>query len=59
MRNAYWDLAYQIDNLERRAAVARSGQRLLGDNEKRVQIGTMAPIDIVEAQSEVARNEEP
>ena len=28
------------------------------DNEKRVQIGTMAPIDIVEAQSEVARNEE-
>src|SRR5262249_7501976 len=33
-------------------------KRLLGDNEKRVQIGTMAPIDIVEAQSEVARNEE-
>ena len=33
-------------------------QRLLADNEKRVQIGTMAPIDIVEAQSEVARNEE-
>jgi outer membrane protein TolC len=31
---------------------------VLSDNEKRVQIGTMAPIDIVEAQAEVARNEE-
>src|SRR5206468_13063025 len=33
-------------------------KRLLADNERRVQVGTMAPIDVVQAQSEVARNEE-
>ena len=58
VKNAYWDLAYARENLQ---AVQKSldlAKRALADNEKRVQIGTMAPIDIVEAQSEVARNEE-
>jgi outer membrane protein len=58
VRNAYWDLAYQIDNLKAQQQSLDLSKRLLADNEKRVQIGTMAPIDIVEAQSEVARNEE-
>ena len=30
----------------------------LGDNRKRVEVGTMAPIDIVQAEAEVASNEE-
>ena len=30
----------------------------LKNNKSRVQIGTMAPIDIIEAEAEVARNEE-
>ena len=58
VRNAYWDLATHIANLEAQRQSLDLARRLLGDNEKRVQIGTMAPIDIVEAQSEVARNEE-
>jgi outer membrane protein TolC len=58
VKNAYWDLAYQIDNLQAQRQSLDLAKRLLADNEKRVQIGTMAPIDIVEAQSEVARNEE-
>ncbi len=58
VKNAYWDLAYQIDNLTAQQQSLDLAKRLLADNEKRVQIGTMAPIDIVEAQSEVARNEE-
>jgi outer membrane protein TolC len=58
VKNAYWDLAYQIDNLKAQQQSLDLARRLLADNEKRVQIGTMAPIDIVEAQSEVARNEE-
>jgi outer membrane protein TolC len=58
VRNAYWDLAYQIDNLKAQQQSLDLSRRLLADNEKRVRIGTMAPIDIVEAQSEVARNEE-
>jgi outer membrane protein TolC len=33
-------------------------QQSLRDNQKRVEIGTMAPIDIVQAQAEVASNEQ-
>lgn len=55
---AYWDLAYARENLQAQKASLDLAKRALADNEKRVQIGTMAPIDIVEAQSEVARNEE-
>lgn len=58
VKNAYWELAYQIDSLKAQQQSLDLARRLLADNEKRVQIGTMAPIDIVEAQSEVARNEE-
>jgi outer membrane protein TolC len=58
VKNAYWDLSYQIENLKAQQQSLDLAKRLLADNEKRVQIGTMAPIDIVEAQSEVARNEE-
>jgi outer membrane protein TolC len=58
VKNAYWDLAFQIANLNAAQQSLDLAKRVLGDNEKRVQIGTMAPIDIVEAQSEVARNEE-
>jgi outer membrane protein TolC len=58
VKNAYWELAYQIASLNAAQQSLDLSKRVLGDNEKRVQIGTMAPIDIVEAQSEVARNEE-
>jgi len=58
VKNAYWDLAYARDNLRAQQQALDLAKRALADNEKRVQIGTMAPIDIVEAQSEVARNDE-
>jgi outer membrane protein len=58
VKNAYWDLAFAVNNLTVQRQSLDLARRLLGDNEKRVQIGTMAPIDIVEAQSEVARNQE-
>ncbi len=58
VRNAYWDLVFAVNNLTAQRQSLDLARRLLGDNEKRVQIGTMAPIDIVEAQSEVARNQE-
>ena len=58
VKNAYWDLTYQIDNLNAFRQSLDLAKELLSDNEKRVQAGTMASLDIVEAQSEVARNEE-
>jgi outer membrane protein TolC len=58
VKNAYWDLSYAIDNLKAQQESLALAQQSLKDNQKRVEIGTMAPIDIVQAQAEVASNEE-
>jgi outer membrane protein len=58
VKNAYWDLVYQIDNLKAAQQALEVAQQSLRDNTRRVEIGTMAPIDIVDAKAEVARNEE-
>lgn len=57
-KNAYWDLVYAINNLAAQRQSLDLAQQSLQDNEKRVQIGTMAPIDIVQAQAEVAANQQ-
>jgi outer membrane protein len=58
VKNAYWDLVYRIDNLHAARQSLELAQQSLKDNTRRVEIGTMAPIDIVDAKNEVARNEE-
>jgi outer membrane protein len=58
VRNAYWDLTTSINNLKAQQESLTLAQQSLKDNQKRVEIGTMAPIDIVQAQAEVASNEE-
>jgi len=58
VRNAYWDLSYALDNLKAQQESLKLAQQSLSDNRKRVEIGTLAPIDIVQAQAEVASNEE-
>jgi outer membrane protein len=58
VRNAYFDLIGSIEGLK----VARQSLELalesLRNNQTRVEVGTMAPIDIIEAEAEVARTEE-
>jgi len=58
VKNAYWDLVYTIDNLKAQEQSLALSQQFLKDNQKRVEIGTLAPIDIVQAQAEVAANEQ-
>jgi outer membrane protein len=54
VRNAYWDYVYAIQAV----AVAKESldlaTKLVQDNQTRVEVGTMAPIDVVQAQSEQA-----
>src|SRR5581483_8175213 len=50
VKDAYWDLVYANDNLKAQQASLELSQQSLKDNQKRVEIGTMAPIDIVQAQ---------
>jgi outer membrane protein len=58
VKNAYWDLVYAINNLKAQQQSLALSQQSLRDNQKRVEIGTMAPIDIVQAQAEVASNDQ-
>jgi outer membrane protein TolC len=58
VKNAYWDLSYAIANLKAQQQSLALSEQSLKDNQKRVEIGTMAPIDIVQAQAEVASNQQ-
>jgi outer membrane protein len=58
VKNSYWDLAYAFENLKVQQQSLEIARESLRNNKSRVSIGTMAPIDIIEAEAEVARNEE-
>jgi outer membrane protein len=54
----YWDLvAANEDVLVKRQALALN-QKLYDDNKKQVEIGTLAPIEIIRAEAEVARSQQ-
>jgi outer membrane protein len=58
VRNAYYDLVYTLGNLNVQRQSLELAQQSLKDNRARVEIGTMAPLDIVQAEAEVATREE-
>jgi outer membrane protein len=58
VRNAFYDLMYAIGNLTVQRESLTLAQQSLKDNRARVEIGTMAPLDIVQAEAEVATREE-
>jgi outer membrane protein len=58
VRNAFYDLMYSIGNLNVQRQSLELAQQSLKDNRARVEIGTMAPLDIVQAEAEVATREE-
>jgi outer membrane protein len=58
VRNAYWNLAYATASLGVQRQSLELAQESLRNTRSRVEIGTTPPIDIVEAESEVATREE-
>jgi len=58
VRSAYYDLVGAIGQLEVARRSLDLSRESLRQNERRVEVGTMARIDIIEAQAEVARVEE-
>lgn len=54
VRNAYWELVYARQAVEAAQSSLELATKLVGDNRARVEIGTMAPIDVVQAQAEEA-----
>ena len=58
VKNAYYDLTYALGNLAVQRQSLELARQSLKDNRARVEIGTMAPLDIVQAEAEVATREE-
>jgi outer membrane protein len=58
VRNAYWELVYARASLGVQRQSLELAEESLRNTRARVEIGTMAPIDIVEAEAEVATREE-
>jgi outer membrane protein TolC len=51
---AYWDLAGAIEQVSVREKSLANAERLLDINEKRFEIGTVAPLEVVQAKAGVA-----
>src|SRR6266403_533670 len=58
IENMYWDLVFAYENVRVQREQLAFAQKTLSDNQKQVQIGTLAPIEVVRAQSTVATNQQ-
>jgi outer membrane protein len=58
VQKSYYDVIATIDNLEAARKSLDLAKKLLEENEIKVRVGTLAPLDVVEAQYEVAAREE-
>jgi outer membrane protein len=54
VRNAYWNYVYTIQAADVAQQSVNLADQLVKDNQTRVEVGTMAPIDVVTAQSQAA-----
>jgi outer membrane protein len=54
----YWGLVQAYEDVQARQRALDQSNQLLSDNQKQLQIGTMAPLDVVNAQSSVATDQQ-
>ena len=54
VRNAYWDFVFSVQSVETSKQSLALAEELYRNNQAKVEIGTMAPIDVVQAQAQVA-----
>ncbi|MBX7185407.1 MAG: TolC family protein [Vicinamibacteria bacterium] len=58
VRKLYYDLIYAVENLSAQRKSLTLAQKFLNENQIKVNVGTLAPLDVVAAESEVATREE-
>jgi outer membrane protein len=51
---AYWELVYARENVKVQQQAVTVSDKLYNDNKKQLEIGTMAPLDVTRAESELA-----
>lgn len=57
--NSYWDLVYSVEDIKLKEAALKAAQLVLDQNRIQAEVGTMAPLDVVQAEAEVAsRNQQ-
>ncbi|MBM3776304.1 MAG: TolC family protein, partial [Acidobacteria bacterium] len=54
----YWDLVTYLEDVRVKKQSLALAEKLYNDNRKQVEIGTMAPIEIVRAEAEVAQRQQ-
>ena len=54
VRNTYWDLVFAQSAVDVALRATDLADKLVEDNQARVEVGTLAPLDIVQAQAEAA-----
>jgi len=54
----YWDLVFQREDIKVRRQSLDLAQKTLADNRRQVEIGTMAPIEVVQTEADVAQRQE-
>ena len=57
VEEGYWNLVYSIENLKTLTQALESGRDLLAKTKREVQVGTKAPIEVLNAEATVARRE--
>src|SRR5258708_28256687 len=58
IENIYWDLVNAYEDFKVQERSLALAQKTLSDNQKQVEIGTLAPLDVVRARSNVASAEQ-
>jgi len=54
----YWGLVQAYEDVQAKERALNQSTKLLADNQKQLQIGTMAPLDVVNAESTVATDKQ-
>ena len=54
VENAYWELLYSVASVAVQQQALDLAEQLVRDNRARVEIGTLAPIEVVQSQAEAA-----
>jgi outer membrane protein len=58
IENMYWDLVFAYENVRVQQESLAFAQKTLSDTNKQVQIGSLAPIEVVRAQSTVSSDQQ-
>jgi outer membrane protein TolC len=58
VQQAYWDLVFRRQDLEVQKQQLVLAQQLLDQIRKQVTVGTLAPLDVLQAETNIARNED-